>query len=113
MAGAIIKRGDFVLAASPGDYGKPRPTLVIQSNLFIELPSITVCPITSVLRDDADLLRITVEPNAENGLRQISQIAVDKTATLARKRFGEKIGRADDVLMLRVTRALAVFLAIS
>ncbi len=112
MAGTIIRRGDFVLAASPGDYGKPRPTLVIQSNLFY-LPSIAVCPLTSILRDDADLLRIIVEPNSANGLRKVSQIAIDKTATLARARFGERIGRADDELMLKVTRALAVFFGIA
>jgi mRNA interferase MazF len=113
MAGTIIRRGDFVLAASPGDYGKPRPTLVIQSNLFANLPSIAICPLTSVLRNDAELVRITVEPNAANGLRKVSQIAIDKTGTLALTRFGERIGRADDELMLKVTRALAVFFGIA
>ncbi len=109
MAGGLIARGDFVLAAAPGDYGKPRPVLVVQSDLFAGLPSIAVCPLTSFLRDDAGLLRITVEPNPANGLRKTSQIAIDKTAVLPRTRFGEVIGKAEGELMLRVTRALAVF----
>ena len=112
MAARIIRRGDFLLAAAPGDYGKPRPTLVIQSDLFATLPSITVCPLTSLLRGDADLLRITVEPTVRNGLRKASQIAIDKIITLPRTRFGERIGRADDELMLRVTRAVALFCGI-
>ena len=97
-----------MLAAAPGDYGKPRPTLVIQSDLFAALPSVLICPLTSVLRTDADLLRITVEPSNLNGLRKTSQIAVDKMTVLPKIRFGQTIGRAEDDLMLRVTRALAV-----
>lgn len=113
MAGLLIRRGAFVLAAAPGDYGKSRPALVIQSDLFAALPSIAVCPLTSLLRDDASLLRITVEPNAANGLRKTSQIAIDKTLALPRARFGDVIGKADDELMLRVTRSLAIFFAIA
>ena len=125
MARGIIRRGDFVLAAAPGDYGKPRPMLVVQSDLFAGLPSISVCPLrrlrsrsrisvlTSLLRNDAGLLRIAVDPDAANGLRKSSQIAIDKMTALPKTRFGEVIGRADDALMLQVTRALAVFLAIA
>ena len=113
MARGIIRRGDFVLATAPGDYGKPRPMLVVQSDLFAGLPSISVCPLTSLLRNDAGLLRIAVDPDAANGLRKSSQIAIDKMTALPKTRFGEVIGRADDALMLQVTRALAVFLAIA
>jgi mRNA interferase MazF len=100
------------LAAAPGDYGKPRPTLALQSDLFDALPSVTICPLTSFVRDDVSLLRIGVEPGPENGLRKPSQIAVDKIVTLPRSRFGKVIGRADDELMLRVSRALALFLGL-
>jgi mRNA interferase MazF len=113
MAGAVIARGDFVLAAAPGDYGKPRPVLAVQSNLFVELPSITVCPLTSFLRDEAGPLRITVEPSVQSGLRKRSQIAIDKITTLSRSRFGEVIGRADEELMRQVTRSIAIFFAIA
>ena len=113
MAEGLIRRGDFVLAAAPGDYGKPRPVLVVQSDLFAALPSLTVCPLTGHIRDDAGLLRITVVPDRSNGLRKPSQIAIDKMTTLPRARFREVVGRADDRLMLQVTRALAVFCSIA
>ena len=108
-----MKRGSFVLAASPSDYGKPRPALIVQSDLFSALPSITICPLTSDLRDDVPLLRLTVLPTAANGLRLPSQIAIDKMTTLPLQRFSDIIGRADDALMVDVTRALALFLGVS
>jgi mRNA interferase MazF len=112
-AGVILKRGDLVLAASSGDYGKPRPNLVIQSNAFSNMPSLTVCPLTSDLQTIAPLFRITLEPSPENGLHLPSQIAVDKITTLPITRIAARLGTADDDVMLQVTRALAVFLGIS
>ena len=104
-----MKRGDIVTIALQGDYGKPRPALVIQSDLFAEHPSVTVLPVTSERRD-APLFRIDVEPSDGNGLRKISAVMVDKPQTVARTRIGSTIGRLDDDSMLAVTRALAVFL---
>jgi mRNA interferase MazF len=112
-AGVIFKRGDLVLAASSGDYGKPRPNLVIQSNAFANMPSVTVCPLTSDLQTIAPLFRITIEPTTENGLLLPSQIAVDKVTTLPITRIAARLGTTDDDVMLQVTRALAVFLGIS
>jgi len=110
--GGVIRRGDLLVANPPGDYGKPRPVLVVQSDLFSALPSVTICPLTSHLRDDAPLLRLDIDPSPENGLRQRSQIAIDKMTTLPLERCGQRIGRADDTTLLQVTRALAVFLGI-
>ena len=107
-----MRRGDLVTVAAPGDYGKPRPALVIQSDLFEALPSVTLCLVTSELRD-APIFRITVDPSAENGLRRISQIQVDKVLTVARGRVGEPIGRLDDATLLKVSRSLAVFVGIA
>jgi mRNA interferase MazF len=67
-----VKRGDLVTIALPGSYGKPRPALIIQSDLFDEHPSMTILPVTSELRD-TPLFRITVEPDDGNGLRKRSQ----------------------------------------
>jgi mRNA interferase MazF len=108
----LIRRGAIVLVAVPGDCGKPRPALVVQSDLFSALPSVTICPLTSMVRDDADMIRLTVEPSYENGLRQISQIMIDKITTVPTAKIGGEIGRAGDPLMLRVNRALALFLAV-
>ena len=107
-----MRRGDVVTIAAPGDYGKPRPALVIQSDLFEELPSVTLCLVTSELRD-APIFRITVDPSPDNGLRRVSQVQVDKVLTVARERVGATIGRLDDATMLKVNRSLAVFIGIA
>jgi mRNA interferase MazF len=112
MARALIRRGQFVTVATAGDYGKPRPALVVQSDLFTELPSVVICPTTTVLRADADLFRLEVEPSERNGLRQVSQIAIDKITVVPAAKIGGVIGEADDALLLRVSRALALFLGI-
>jgi mRNA interferase MazF len=104
-----MKRGDLVTVALQGAYGKPRPALVIQSDLFDTHPSITVLPVTSELRD-APLFRIRVEPSAGNGLRQASDVMVDKPQSVPRDKVGEPIGGLADDTMLRVNRALALFL---
>ena len=107
-----MRRGDLVTVAAPGDFGKPRPALVIQSDLFDELPSVTLCLITSALRE-TPLFRITVDPSPENGLQRISQIQVDEIMTVARERIGGVVGRLDDATLLKVNRSLAVFVGIA
>lgn len=104
-----MRRGDLVRIALQGDYGKPRPALVIQSDLFSEHPSITILPVTSELRD-APLFRLTLEPNPENGLRVPSQVMVDKAQTVPREKVGDMFGRIDDGTLVAVNRALALFL---
>ena len=107
-----MRRGDLVIVAAPGDYGKPRPALVVQSDLFDEHPSVTLCLVTSALRE-TPLVRITVDPSPDNGLQRISQVQVDKIVTLARERIGKVIGRLDDATLLKVNRSLAVFVGIA
>jgi mRNA interferase MazF len=104
-----ISRGDLVTVALPGDYGKPRPALVIQSDLFTEHLSVTILPVTGFLRS-AELFRILLEPGPETGLRKPSQIMVDKAYTVARERIGKRIGCVPRETLLAVNRALAVFL---
>lgn len=95
--------------ALQGDYGKPRPALVIQSNLFSEHPSVTILPVTSELRD-TPLFRLTLEPTPENGLQKRSQVMVDKAQTVLRDKIGGVFGRVDDGVLMTVNRALALFL---
>jgi mRNA interferase MazF len=104
-------RGDIV-TIMPGAYGKPRPSLVIQSDLFDALGSISILPITSALRT-APLLRILVDPTDANGLRKKSQIMIDKTQTVPRDKVGSTIGRLDPETTVAVDRALATFLGIA
>jgi mRNA interferase MazF len=107
-----VRRGDIVTIALPGAYGKPRPALIVQSDLFDTLASVTVLPVTSELCT-APLLRIAVEPTADNGLRKKSQIMVDKTQTVSRDKVGDTIGRLHQDTLIAVDRAMAVFLGIA
>ena len=107
-----MKRGDVVTVAVPGDYGKPRPAVIVQSDLFNEVhPSVTVLPLTTTIVD-APLFRITVDPGRENGLARVSQIMVDKVLTLPRQKVGKTIGRLEDDLMTRIGRALTVWVGV-
>ena len=87
----------------PGDYGKPRPALVIQNDLLNELDSLVLCPVSSDLRT-ADF-RVTVEPSAANGLRQTSQVMLDKLSTLPCSKVGETFGQLEVEKMRAVDRA--------
>jgi mRNA interferase MazF len=106
-----MKRGDLVPVVLPGAYGKPRPALVIQSDLFAKHPSVTILPVTSELRP-IETFRIAVEPTAENGLQVRSQIMVDKAHTIPREKAGAPFGRLEPRLIGAVNRALAVFLGL-
>ena len=103
----------MITVALPGDYGKPRPALVVQADLFNSTHrGITLLPLTSSVVD-APLFRMTIDPSRGNGLTRVSQIMVDKLITVPRDRVGAAIGRLEDEVMLRVGRALAVWLGIA
>lgn len=108
-----LTRGDFIVVALQGDYGKPRPAIVVQSDFFVELPSVLICPLSSDIRDDADMFRLTVEPSVGNGLRELSQIAIDKLSPIARSKVGQRIGTADAELMHRVDTAMVLMLGLT
>jgi len=104
-----MKRGDLVTVAFPGDFGKPRPALVIQSDQFLSHPTVGVLPLSSYIVD-APTVRISIGPTPQNGLRVGSQIMVDKIMTAHRSKVGPPFGRLDEEEMLAVTQALALFL---
>jgi mRNA interferase MazF len=104
-----MKRGSVVTIALSGDYGKPRPALVVQSNYFSEHPSVSILPITSELRQ-TPLFRIDAEPDENNGLRKHSQIMVDKIQSVPAEKIGQVIGVLDEATMMEVNRALALWL---
>ena len=103
-----MKRGELVTVALQGDFGKPRPALIIQSDLFDALATITVLPITSTLVQ-APVFRVPLTPNARNGLRKPSQIMIDKTITVACERVSPPFGMVDTRTLLQVERSLALF----
>ena len=104
-----VRRGDVVKVALSGDYGKPRPALVVQADVFDAIPSVTILPLTSQLID-ATLIRISIPPTSVNGLRVASQVMIDKAITVPRSRVGGVIGRLDEEALGTVGAALRRFL---
>jgi mRNA interferase MazF len=104
-----VRRGDLVTVALPGEFGKPRPALVVQSDRFEGTGMVTLTsePL------DAALIRGSVQPALENGLRRPSQVMVDMVISVKEERVGARIGRLEDEAMLGVTRSLAVFLGLA
>jgi mRNA interferase MazF len=107
-----MRRGDLVTVAAQGDFGKPRPALIIQADALADHATVMVLLVSSTMVD-APLLRLTVAPDAANRLRTPSQIMIDKAMTIMRAKIGEAIGRLDGDAMVEVERRLAVFLGIA
>ena len=108
-----MRRGDLITVAAPGDYGKPRPAVIVQTDAFPEShASVVVCQLTSELVDAPDF-RVTVDPRPENGLRVMSQVMADKPVTIRRERIGKKIGRLSNQDMARLGAALAFVLGLA
>jgi mRNA interferase MazF len=108
-----MRRGDVVIVAAAGDYGKPRPAVVVQTNAFPEAhPSVVICLMTSDVVDAPDF-RLTIEPNEENGLRTRSQVMADKPVTVRRERIGQLVGRLTDADIGRLNIALAFVMGLA
>jgi mRNA interferase MazF len=91
-----VKRGDIFTVVIAGDYGKPRPAVIVQTDAFGEdFESVIVCPLTSFDAPTPDF-RLSLEPSAANGLRSPSQVMIEKPITVTRRRIGNRIGRLED-----------------
>lgn len=107
-----MRRGDIFIATVPGDYGKPRPVVIVQNDSVNEThASVVVCPISSHLID-APLFRLQIEPSSDNGLRSPSQIMVDKISAIKRERIRDRIGRVSDELLVQLNRSLAFWIGL-
>jgi mRNA interferase MazF len=108
-----MRRGDLVTVAASGDYGKPRPAVIVQTDAFPDNhASVVVCQLTSELADAPDF-RVAIDPTPENGLRFTSQVMADKSVTVRRERIGQKIGRLGNQDMARLNAALAFVLGLA
>jgi mRNA interferase MazF len=104
-----MKRGDVIKVALQGDYGKPRPAVVIRSDRFNDThASFLVCPMTSTLQD-FPVFRVRVAPTPANGLRQASDIVADQIYTIRSEKAGEVLGRLDAAVMSDLDQAIAIF----
>ena len=106
-----MKRGDLVTVSLQGDLSTSRPALIIQSDLLCDLSSVTLCPVTGEIRTAA--FRVTIEPDAANGLAKLSQVMVDKIATISRANVSEPFGRIGDERIRAEDRALLLVVGLS
>ena len=108
-----MTRGDIVTVADrSGEFtGKPRPAVVVQSDLFATLESVTICPLSGSATD-APVTRLRIEPSPELPLDRVSWMAVDKITTVRRHRVGPTIGRLPAADVQRLNGALAIFLGL-
>ncbi|MDI4658251.1 MULTISPECIES: type II toxin-antitoxin system PemK/MazF family toxin [Xanthobacter] len=108
-----MRRGDIWTVAGGKDYaGKPRPVVIVQDDTFDATDSITICAFTTD-ETEAPLFRLPVAPNARNGLRTTCRLMVDKITTVPKSKVGTRIGRLDDEDVLRLNRAIVVFLGLA
>lgn len=108
-----MRRAEIWTMAGGKDYaGKPRPVVIVQDDSFDATDSITICAFTSD-PTDAPLIRLAVEPNERNGLRAPCRLMIDKITTVPKSKVGTRIGRLDDEDVLRLNRAIVVFLGLA
>jgi mRNA interferase MazF len=108
-----MKRGDVVTVTASGDYGKPRPAVIVQSDAFPAThPSVVICQMTSEIAVASDF-RVTIKPSDKNGLREQSQIMADKPVTVRRSRIGTTIGRLGDEDLGQLNAALAFVMGLA
>jgi mRNA interferase MazF len=108
-----VRRGEIWTVAGGKDYaGKPRPVVVVQDDRFDATGSITVCAFTTD-PTEAPLFRLLIEPNERNGLQGSSRLMVDKITTVAKTKVGRQVGHLDDADVVRLNRAIAVFLGLA
>lgn len=108
-----MKRGEIWTLAGGKDYaGKPRPVVIVQDDGFDTATSITVCAFTTN-ETEAPLFRLPVDQTERNGLRAPSRLMVDKITTVPRSKVGKLVGRLDDEDLLRLNRAMLVFLGLA
>lgn len=108
-----MRRGDIWTVSGGSDYAdKARPVVILQDDSFDATPSITICPFTTN-EADAPLFRLPVSPNERNGLRSTRRMMADKITTIPKSKAGARIGRLDDEDILRLNRAVLVFLGLA
>lgn len=108
-----MRRGDIVTVAAPGDYGKPRPAVVIQADGLNETAQSTIVALVTGHLVDAPLLRLTLEPDPGNGLQKPSQVQVNRLLTLPTAKIGATIGRLSEEELIELDRLLAVVLGLA
>lgn len=108
-----MRRGDLVTIAMQGDFGKPRPALVLQSDVFSNIHDTVSVALLSSNLIQAPIFRLNVMPDDRNGLTKECQIQIDKIMSVRKEKIGKVIGTLDDTMLVRVNRALALWLGLA
>lgn len=109
-----MRRGDIVIVSAPGDYGKPRPAVIIQGDPLNQAePRSTIVALMTSSLQDAPLLRLTITPTPDNGLLSTSQVQVNRILTLPVAKTGPPIGRLTDQQLVELNRLLAVVIGLA
>ena len=108
-----MKRGEIWTVSGGKDYaGKARPAVIVQDDRFGGTLSITICLFTTNA-SDAPLIRVPIEPSDANGLNEPSRLMIDKIMTVTKAKLGVRIGRLGDADMVRLNRAMLIFLGLA
>ncbi len=108
-----MKRGEIWTVAGGKDYaGKQRPAVILQEDRFDMTDSVTICAFTTD-PTDAPLFRLLIDPSETNGLRASCRLMVDKITTVPKSKIGAHVGRLSAEDMVRLNRAVLVFLGIA
>lgn len=110
-----LSKGDVVIIRSKNQSytNKTRPAIVYQDTLFgFSVSSVTVVLLSSSIINNTEPFRITILPNKNNGLSNISQAMTDKITTILKTDIGEKIGYLDELSILKIDEALRLWLVL-
>ena len=86
--------------------------MIVQEDRFEGTTSITLCVFTTD-PTEAPLLRMLIEPTDRNGPSSASRLMIDKITTVPKARLGKRIGKLNDEDVVRLNRALTVFLGLA
>lgn len=91
--------------------GKTRPILVVQTNLLNKIPhpSTIVCPITTNIKKDSDILRVHLKKGMAN-VHQDCDIMIDQIRAIDNKRLIKKVGDLPNDLMDLVKENIMIIL---
>jgi mRNA interferase MazF len=94
--------------------GKTRPVLIVQTNLLnkIDHPSTIVCPITTNVQPDADILRVHLKKGMAN-LHENCDIMIDQIRAIDNTRLIKKVGKLPVDLIKKIKENISIILDLS
>lgn len=90
--------------------GKIRPVIVVQTDLLNkEHPSTLICPITTNVKPDSEILRVHLK-RSKFGLKEDCDVMIDQVRAIDNKRFVKKVGAVNSVTADKVRENLKIVL---